>query len=119
MAYDSLAAFLEDLESIGELRRIKTPVDPVLEIAEITDRVSKAYGPALLFENVKGSRFPLAINVLGSERRMARALGVKDLEEIAARIAELIKHDIPDSFLGKMKMVPMLAKLSSIPPRTV
>ena len=119
MAYDSLAAFLEELESIGELRRIKTPVDPVLEIAEITDRVSKAHGPALLFENVKGSRFPLAINVLGSERRMARALGVTDLEEIATRIGELIKPDIPDSFLGKMKMVPMLAKLSSIPPRTV
>ncbi len=119
MAYDSLAAFLEDLESEGELRRIKTPVDPVLEIAEITDRISKAHGPALLFENVKGSRFPLAINVLGSERRMAKALGVKDLDEVAERIAELIKPDIPDSFLGKMKMVPMLAKLGSIPPRTV
>ncbi|HEV8061530.1 MAG TPA: menaquinone biosynthesis decarboxylase [Gemmataceae bacterium] len=119
MAYDSLAAFLEDLESIGELRRIKTPVDPVLEIAEIADRVSKARGPALLFENVKGSRFPLAINVLGSEKRMAKALGVTDLEEVATRIAELVKPDIPDSFLGKMKMVPMLAKLSSIPPRMV
>jgi 4-hydroxy-3-polyprenylbenzoate decarboxylase len=119
MAYDSLAAFLEDLEGAGELRRIKTPVDPVLEIAEITDRISKAHGPALLFENVKGSRFPLAINVLGSERRMAKALGVNDLEEVAARVAELIKPDIPDSFLGKLKMVPTLAKLSSIPPRSV
>src|SRR6266487_3062388 len=119
MPYDSLAEFLEELEAEGDLARIKTEVDPILEISEITDRVSKAHGPALLFENVKGSRFPLAINVLGSERRMAKALGVKDLEEIAARIAELVKPDIPDSFLGKMKMVPMLAKLSSIPPRTV
>ena len=50
---------------------------------------------------------------------MAKALGVKKLDEVAERIAELIKPDIPDSFLGKMKMVPMLAKLSSIPPRTV
>src|SRR5262249_56176444 len=78
MAYDSLAAFLEELEAEGELVRVKAEVDPILEIAEITDRISKAHGPALLFENVRGSRFPLTINVLGSERRMAKALGVND-----------------------------------------
>src|SRR5229473_7401972 len=111
MAYESLADFLEVLEAEGDLARIKTEVDPILEISEITDRISKAHGPALLFENVRGSRFPLAINVLGSERRMAMALGIKDLEEMARRIAELIKPDIPDSFLGKEKMVPMLARL--------
>src|SRR5438105_15008173 len=119
MAYESLAAFLEELEAEGELVRIRAEVDPVLEISEITDRISKAHGPALLFEKVRGSAFPLAINVLGSERRMAKALGVKDLDEVAARIAEMIKPDIPDSFLGKIKMVPMLAKLGSIPPKTV
>src|SRR2546421_3773946 len=117
MAYESLADFLEELEAEGQLVRIRTEVDPILEISEITDRISKAHGPALLFENVRGSRFPLAINVLGSEYRMAKALGVKHLDEVAERIAELIKPDIPDSFLGKIKMVPMLAKLGSIPPR--
>ncbi|HEV3079640.1 MAG TPA: menaquinone biosynthesis decarboxylase [Gemmataceae bacterium] len=119
MAYESLAAFLEELEAEGQLVRIRAEVDPILEISEITDRISKAHGPALLFENVRGSRFPLAINVLGSERRMAKALGVKNLDEVAERIAEMIKPDIPDSFLGKVKMVPMLARLGSIPPRTV
>jgi 4-hydroxy-3-polyprenylbenzoate decarboxylase len=119
MAYESLAAFLDELEAEGELVRIKAEVDPILEITEITDRISKAHGPAMLFENVCGSRFPLAINVLGSERRMAKALGVKDLDEMAKRIAELIKPDVPDSFLDKLKMVPMLAKLGSIPPRLV
>src|SRR6516162_3733656 len=119
MPYESLAEFLEELEAEGDLARIKTEVDPILEISEITDRVSKAHGPALLFEKVRGSRFPLAINVLGSERRMAKALGVKDLEEVAQRIAELIKPDIPDSFLGKIKMLPMLARLGSIPPKLV
>src|SRR5438552_9964972 len=119
MAYDSLAAFLEELEGEGELVRIRAEVDPILEIAEITDRVSKAHGPALLFENVRGSRFPLAINVLGSERRMARALGVKKLDDMAERIAELIKPDVPESFLGKIKLLPMLARLGSIPPRQV
>src|ERR1700730_2562679 len=119
MPYESLAEFLGELEAEGDLVRIKTEVDPILEISEITDRVSKAHGPALLFEKVRGSRFPLAINVLGSERRMARALGVKDLEEMADRIAELIKPEVPDSFLGKLKMVPMLARLRTIPPRLV
>src|SRR5437870_12734382 len=111
MAYESLAAFLEELEAEGELVRIRAEVDPILEIAEITDRISKAHGPALLFENVLGSPFPLAINVLGSERRMAKALGVKDLDEVAQRIAELIKPEVPDSFLAKIQMLPMLAKL--------
>src|SRR5438105_3865641 len=119
MAYDSLAAFLEELEAEGQLVRVRAEVDPILEISEITDRISKAHGPALLFEKVRGSAFPLAINVLGSERRMAKALGVKELDEMARRIAEMIKPDIPDSFLGKIKMIPMLAKLGSIPPKTV
>ena len=71
MPYDSLAEFLEELEAEGDLARIKTEVDPILEIAEITDRISKAHGPALLFEKVRGSRFPLAINVLGDGVRDA------------------------------------------------
>ena len=102
MAYESLAEFLEDLDQAGELARIKVEVDPILEVSEITDRISKARGPALLFEKVKGSRFPLAINVLGSERRMAMALGVKHLDELGHRIGELVKPKIPDSFLGKL-----------------
>jgi 4-hydroxy-3-polyprenylbenzoate decarboxylase len=119
MAYESLAAFLEVLEAEGDLVRIRTEVDPILEITEITDRVSKAHGPALLFENIRGSRFPLAINVLGSERRMAKALGVKKLDDMAERIAELIKPEVPESFLDKIKLLPVLARLGSIPPRLV
>lgn len=119
MPYDSLAEFLEALEPTGEVVRIKTEVDPILEIAEITDRISKVQGPALLFENVKGSRFPLAINVLGSEARMCRALGVKHLDEMAVRIAGLIKPPVPGSFLDKIKLVPMLAQLGNIPPKIV
>lgn len=119
MPYDSLAEFLEALEPTGEVVRIKTEVDPILEIAEITDRISKVQGPALLFENVKGSRFPLAINVLGSEARMCRALDVKHLDEMAVRIAGLIKPPTPESFLDKIKLVPMLAQLGNIPPKIV
>src|SRR5215471_18549563 len=119
MAYESLAAFLEELDAEGELARIKCEVDPILEISEITDRLSKAHGPALLFEKVRGSRFPVAINVLGSERRMAKALGVKDLNEMAQRIAELIKPEMPEGLLDKLKMVPVLTRLGRIPPKVV
>src|SRR5438093_12787478 len=116
MAHESLAAFLEELEAEGELVRIRAEVDPILEISEITDRISKARGPALLFENVKGSRFPLAINVLGSEKRIAKALGVKHLDELGQRIGELIKPKIPDSFLGKInKALEVLPNLRAIP----
>jgi 3-polyprenyl-4-hydroxybenzoate decarboxylase len=75
MAYESLAAFLEELEGEGELIRVKAEVDPILEIAEITDRISKAHGPALLFENDRGSPFPL----IG----LRRAVSVSDCAETA------------------------------------
>ncbi len=105
MPYESLAEFLEELEAEGDLARVRTEVDPILEVSEIADRISKAHGPALLFEKVRGSRYPLAINVLGSERRMAKALGVKDLDEMAQRIAEIVKPEVPEGFLA-LRSVP-------------
>src|SRR3989304_1172666 len=113
MAYDCLADFIEELERAGELGRIKGGGDPERGITEITDRVSKSRGPdgkyggpALFFERVKGSRIPLVINLLGSERRMCRALGVGTLEEMAERIAALIKPQGPGGGLGTVKGVP-------------
>lgn len=87
MAYDDLRSFLRALEREGDLKRIKAEVDPHLEIGEIVDRVQKAKGPALLFENVKGSAMPLAMNVFGTERRLAKSLGLKSPEDIAEKIA--------------------------------
>src|ERR1051325_11665045 len=69
LAHEDLREFIRTLEAAGELKRIRTEVDPILEISEIADRVSKRGGPALLFENVKGSRMPLLINAFGSDRR--------------------------------------------------
>ncbi len=68
MAYTNLREFIKDLEKAGELKRIKTVVSPDLEITEITDRISKAHGPALLFEKVEGSKMPLLINAFGSKK---------------------------------------------------
>lgn len=122
MAYKDLRDFITALEKAGELKRIKTQVDPILEITEITDRVSKRYGPALLFENVKGSELPVLINAFGSYRRMAAALEVGALDDVAARIEELLK--LPFSLmgtglLGKVKFLPKLAELASFIPKTV
>src|ERR1700740_282771 len=92
MAYKSLSTFVQALDDAGELVRIKTFVDPVLEIAEIADRVSKTPGrnKALLFENT-GTEFPLLINSMGSERRMCLALGVKNMDDVSKDIENTFK----------------------------
>ncbi|MFA6784841.1 MAG: menaquinone biosynthesis decarboxylase [Sphaerochaeta sp.] len=90
MAYKDLQDFIQKLEACGELKRVSREVDPYLEITEITDRVSKAGGPAVLFEHVKGSEYPVLMNAMGSYKRMAMALGVDSLETKKKEIEELI-----------------------------
>jgi 4-hydroxy-3-polyprenylbenzoate decarboxylase len=121
MAYKDLREFIQALEKAGELVRIKTLVNPELEITEITDRVSKKLGPALLFENVKGSNLPLLINAFGSPRRMAMSLKVNKLDDIAEEIMELlgIADNIPVSIFDKIKVLPHLSKLASYTPKLV
>ncbi|MBX3193129.1 MAG: menaquinone biosynthesis decarboxylase [Labilithrix sp.] len=121
MAYDGLRAFVDALarEREGELVRIQRRVDPHLEIAEIADRTMKAGGPALLFEDVAGSRFPLLINAYGSRRRMSRALGVSDLEEHARAIAELVHTRAPKNARELAEMAGKLPSLAATVPRRV
>ncbi len=119
MAYDNLAEFVQILERAGELKRISHPVNAELEITEIADRVMKAAGPALLFENVVGKTIPLLINAFGSTKRMALALGVNDIEEIAAAISKLIQTRPPKNFKDKLGLLGELVKLAGIPPRIV
>ena len=97
MAYKDLREFIAALEQRGQLRRIRTEVDPELEITEITDRVSKMDGDknvALLFENVKGSKMPVLMNAFGSYDRMALALGVEKLDDVADELREMMKLHI-------------------------
>ena len=117
--YDGVRAFIKRLEKEGELERIRAEVDPVLEIPEIADRVSKTQGPALLFESPTGSDHPLLINAFGSYRRMNLALGVGRLEEIAERLEELLEIKAPEGMLDKLKMLPKLADLARFLPKTV
>jgi 4-hydroxy-3-polyprenylbenzoate decarboxylase len=119
LAYRDLRDFISRLDKEGELRRISTEVDPVLEITEITDRVSKSNGPALLFERPKGSKFPLLINSVGSARRMNLALEVDDLDEVAERIRSFLNLQSPQGLFDKLKMLPKLAELGSFFPKSV
>jgi 4-hydroxy-3-polyprenylbenzoate decarboxylase len=129
MAYEDLREWIKALEKAGELKRVRDEVSPELEITEITDRVSKMGtaqekyapgGPALLFENVKGHPGrSVLINQFGSKRRMAMALGVERLEEIAERISGLMNLKAPEGFLDKLKMLPQLGALASAFPKTV
>jgi 4-hydroxy-3-polyprenylbenzoate decarboxylase len=119
MAYRSLQHFVEVLEKQGELVRIKEPVSPFLEITEITDRVNKKYGPALLFENVPGYEMPVLMNAFGSMKRMCLALEVGSLGEIAAEILSFLEAEAPDTLIKKLKMLPKLARLANIFPKAV
>lgn len=118
MAYDSLAAFVRALGDAGELVTIEAAVDPRLEIAEITDRVVKAGGPALLFRNVRGSQFPVLTNQFGSERRIAMALGASSLGEVEERLRATIDVSLPGSLGGKLgRLAGLAAAASSAIPR--
>jgi 4-hydroxy-3-polyprenylbenzoate decarboxylase len=120
MAYPHLQAFINQLESAGELIRIKAYVDPVLEIAEITDRISKSGGggKALLFENT-GYDFPVLMNAYGSERRMCMALGVSKLDDITSDIESLfaLLTSPKQGILDKLSMLPKLSQFASWMPK--
>src|SRR5271170_1533113 len=126
VAYRDLREFVRKLEKEGELTRVRTEVDPILEITEITQRVARdakrkanSVGPALLFEKPKGSRVPLLVNAFGSVRRMALAFEVGSLDEVAARIQGFLKMETPQGLFDKIKMLPKLAELGSFFPKSV
>ena len=118
-SYADLRDFLRDLERDGDLKRVGAPVDPHLEVTEIVERVVRAGGPALLFEHPTSGSMPLAINVFGTHRRMAKALGVESLDEIGDQIRELLKPEIPHGLSGFREALAKVASLRSAPPKTV
>ena len=120
--FRNLREFITALDKAGELIRISKEVDPVLEITEITDRVSKmpGGGKALLFENPKGSKVPVLINAFGSYKRMAMAMGEETVGDAAKKIHELLSlKGVPKDFKGKTKLLGQLFDLSKIPPKMV
>jgi 4-hydroxy-3-polyprenylbenzoate decarboxylase len=117
--YLDLKDFLSALESAGELRRVTVPVDPTLEISEIVTRTVREGGPALLFERPTRGEMPLAINLFGTERRMAMALGVERLDEIGDRIGALVKPELPVGWSGIREGLGKVMQLRSVPPKKV
>ena len=118
MAFKNFQEFVNYLDKHGELIKIKAEVSPDLEITEITDRVSKKYGKALLFENVKSSQFPVVTNAFGSFKRIEMAFGLS-ADEMAKKIEELTKTQVQEGITSKIKLILKLLGLSRIPPRAV
>jgi 4-hydroxy-3-polyprenylbenzoate decarboxylase len=121
MAYENLIDFLNELQDESELVRISTEVDPVLEITEIAVRVARTAhgGPALFFENVKGSTMPVLVNLLGSQRRILRAFGAKSFEEVADRLPALLRPQSSEGWLDKLKLMPSAGIAQKLSPKSV
>ena len=137
MPFADLRSFVEELDRHGQLKRVAAEVDPILEITEIADRVSKSPaagdappppfdpihggrgGHALLFENVKGSDIPVGINLFGSYERMRLALGCESFQQLTDRVQNLVKPEIPTTLLAKMKKIPDLMKIAGFGPKAV
>jgi len=119
MAFDSLRQFVEALRRAGELLEIGASVNPYLEIAEISDRVVKAGGPALLFTNVEGSDYPVLTNQFGTEKRMALAFGARSLDELANRVRNAVRPNIPASLDGRIAKLFSVGSAAFAIPRTV
>ncbi|MGH7607829.1 MAG: UbiD family decarboxylase domain-containing protein, partial [Gemmatimonadales bacterium] len=126
MPLDNLRAFVDAIAAAGELARVARPVSIDREITEVADRCMKSPGggPALLFaqptlRSGSASRIPVAVNLFGSERRMALALGVDGLDDVGGRIAELLDLKVPGTLMGKLALLPRLAEVAKFPPRSV
>ncbi|MEE9524658.1 MAG: menaquinone biosynthesis decarboxylase, partial [Thermodesulfovibrionales bacterium] len=104
MAYKDLRDFINVLEKRDLLKRIKSEVDPILEISEITDRVCKSPGggKALFFEKVKGSQYPVVTNIFGSFERITLSLEIEALDDVGKRIEDLLHQAPPKRLIEKL-----------------
>ncbi|MCG3170908.1 MAG: 3-octaprenyl-4-hydroxybenzoate carboxy-lyase [Pseudomonadales bacterium] len=122
MSWQDLREFIRALEACGELKRVRTPVDPRLEITEICDRTLRAGGPALLFENPKGSRIPLLGNLFGTRLRVVRGMGREDpasLREIGELLAFLRQPDPPRGMRDAWSQLPVFRQVLAMAPKVV
>lgn len=119
MAHDDIQAFIAELDKRGELARVDAPVDPILEVTEVYDRVVKAGGPALLFEQVEGSEIPLAINLLGTDERMRLALDDRDPRAIGERLVSLLQTKPPKGLGEVVDSLKKVKEIFSFPPNEV
>lgn len=117
--FKNLSAYLQALEDRGELKRVNTPVSAELEITEIADRLVKRGGPAVLFERVEGSDFPLVTGLFGTRERTALALGVRDLDQLSERVGRLLEFRVQGGLRGLAGLLPKLRDLKGFSPSQV
>src|SRR3989440_7736768 len=113
-----LRSWIALLEREGELVRVQAEVDPRLEVTEIADRTVKSGGPALLFENPKGSDHPLLVNQFGTERRMCMAFGVERLDDVAAKLEDVLEMQPPQGLVDKVRGLKKLKSIADSLPQT-
>src|ERR687898_1032931 len=120
MPYESLSEYVNALDKSGQLVRVKTKVNPDLEIAEIMRRLMyKGNQPAVLFENVEGATMPVLGNAFGTMERLQLALETRNFTEIGSRVTDLTKMKIPAGMLNKLKMLPKLSEIGEYGPKYV
>ncbi|USD37364.1 MULTISPECIES: 4-hydroxy-3-polyprenylbenzoate decarboxylase [Ferrimonas] len=122
MKFRDIREFISHLEQAGELKRVAAEVDPHLEMTEISDRVLRSGGPALLFENVKDKQMPVLANLFGTPKRVAMALGREDssaLREVGELLAFLKEPEVPSGFKDAISKVPMFKQALNMPPKRV
>ena len=121
MHFKDIRQFIEFLDERGDLKRVTAVVDSDLEITEITDRMIKSGGPALLFENVAGSDAPVAINLMGTHQRTAWALGVENIDDLTSRVRKLLglAQGPPSGLMGKVRAVGDLVSVARTQPKIV
>ena len=121
MPHEFLSDFISKLEDAGELVRISAPVDAALELAIITDRISKSPGggPALIFENVKNCSIPVITNVLGSHARLCLALGVDSLDQASVAMDRLLNREFQGGWLDALKMTALMTPPNRFAPRLI
>lgn len=122
MKYSDLRDFINELEKRGQLKRISAEVDPYLEMTEICDRVLRAAGPALLFENPKGHNMPVLANLFGTPERVAFGMGAESvdrLKDIGELLANLKEPEPPKGIKDAWKKLPMFKQVLNMPPRIV
>ena len=120
MQYKDLRDFIAQLEAMGELKRIQTEIDPVLEMTEICDRILKAKGPAILFEHPKGHTMPVLGNLFGTPKRVALGMGqesVEALREVGKLLAYLKEPDPPKGLKDAWDKLPVLKKVLNMAPK--
>ena len=122
MKYNDLRDFIAQLEKKGLLKRISVEVDPYLEITEICDRTLKRGGPALLFENVKGSSVPVLANLFGTTQRVAMGMGedsIEALREVGKLLAFLKEPDPPKGLKDAWEKMPVFKQVLNMAPKEI